>query len=76
MKTNAVTPTNFQSGVKIRAAENKSHKFLYNEVLELTRKQGLPANFRTHEIELPSVTIDIMKMINSLKIKFYSGKKH
>ena len=76
MKVYSVQPSAFGANAKIKAIDNKKHPFLYNEVLKLSRIQGIPVNFRTHEIELPSVDLEIYKKLNELKIRFYSGKKH
>lgn len=70
MKIHSVTPTSFQSGVRIRGAENKAHKYLYNELLGITKEYRVPANFRTQEIELPNVSEAILKKLNELGIKF------
>ena len=79
MKVNSISSTNginFMASIKIKGKENQGHKYLYNEVNQLTKDFCIPANFRTHEIELPSVNVDIMKELNKLKIKFSSGRKH
>ena len=76
MKINNIDSTNFCAKAYIRCAENQKHEYLYNEILNLTNKYKIPANFRTEDIDLPSVSTDILKTLNKLKIKFYSGKKH
>lgn len=76
MKVSYVSSTNFGANIRIKSADNNKHKFLYNEMIDFTRYHGIPANFRTHEIELPSVSVEILQKLNKLKIKFYSGKKH
>ena len=76
MRVNNIEPTNFGAGVRIRGEENKGHKYLYNEINRLTKEFRIPATFRTKEIELPSVTVGVMRRLNDLKIRFYSGKKH
>lgn len=70
MKINSITPTNFRAGVKIIGAENKTHQYLYNEVNKITKDFKIPATFRTHEIELPTVTKAIVAKLNELGIKF------
>jgi hypothetical protein len=70
MRVNSIVPTNFQAGVKIRCVENKEHKYLYNEVNNITREFKIPATFKTHEIELPSVSEKIIAKLNELGIKF------
>ena len=76
MKVNNVSSTNFNAGVKIRGNDNLGHKYLYNEINRLTNEYKIPATFRTEEIELPTVNIDILKRLNSLKIKFLNCEKH
>ena len=72
MKIYSITPTNFQAGVRIFGAENKSHQFLYNEVNNITKEFKIPATFHTNMIELPSISEKIIKKLNELGIKFNS----
>lgn len=76
MKVNNIASTNFGVNVRIKSADNKKHQFLYNEIEQLRKDYRIPVNFKTHEIELPSVSVNILKVLNELKIRFYSGKKH
>ena len=76
MRINNIEPTNFGAKARIRGIDNQKHPFLYNEIIALTKEYKIPATFKTHEIELPSVTNDIFKRLNELKIKFFSDKKH
>ena len=70
MKVNNVSSTNFQAGIKIRGTENKGQKYLYNELLKLTKDYKIPANFHTNEVEFPSVSKSIIAKLNELGIKF------
>ena len=70
MKVNNVTSTNFGAGVRIRCTENKNHQYLYNEINDITKEFKIPATFRTQEIELPSITKDILKKLKDLGINF------
>ena len=70
MKINNIGPTNFGAGVKIYNAENNSCKYLYYEVNKLTSEFKIPANFRTHVIELPSTSAAILAKLRELGIKF------
>lgn len=76
MRINNIEPTNFGAKARIRGIDNQKHPYLYNEIIALTKEYKIPATFKTHEIELPSVSNDVMKKLNELKIKFFSGKKH
>ena len=70
MKVYSIHPTTFKAGIGIKSANNKQHQFLYNEVLKLTRDFKIPANFRSKEIELPSISEKIIEKLNELGIKF------
>ena len=70
MKVNNISSTNFGAGIMIKATENRKCKFLYNHVNDLTNEFHIPANFRTHEIELPSVSKAIILKLKDLGIKF------
>jgi hypothetical protein len=70
MKVHTITSTNFGTGVRIKGADNKSRLYLYNEVNDITKEFKIPATFHTGEIELPSVTKDVIKKLNDLGIKF------
>ena len=70
MKVNNISSTNFRAAVRITSAENKSHQFLYNEINGLTREFKIPASFHTQEIELPSVSKQIIDRLKELGIKF------
>ncbi len=70
MRIDAIRPTNFKGGVNINAAQNKECKYLYNKLLALTNEYKIPANFRTYEVELPTVTKVIIEKLNELGIKF------
>lgn len=70
MKTNRISSTNFQSGIKVNCKDNKNIKYLYNEILGVTREYKIPANFQTPGITLPSVTKDVLKKLRELGIKY------
>ena len=70
MQVNNISSTNFQAGVRIKSIENRHKNFLYNEVNDITKEYKIPANFRTHDIELPSVSKAILAKLNALGIKF------
>ena len=76
MRIEKIQPIGFDGVAKIRGLDNKKHPFLYNEIENLRKEFKFPANFKTQEIELPSVSVDIFRKLNELKIRFYSGKKH
>ena len=73
MRVNNVSSTNFGTGIKINAKENKKCEFLYNHILNLTNEFHIPANFRTKEIELPSVPREVLYRLKKLGI-IYSSK--
>ena len=75
MRIDSISPASFGAAVKIRGAENKGHVYLYNEVNSLMREFRIPAVFKTQEIELPSVSDNIIAKLNKLGIKFISSVK-
>ena len=72
MRINSIQPINFGTKAHIRCIDNKDHPLLYNEIISIVKEFKIPANYRTQEIELPSVSNDIIKKLNELKIKFIS----
>ena len=70
MKINSVSATNFGSGVRILGSENKTHKFLYNEVNNITKEFNVAATFHSDKIELPFVTQQVIKKLKELRINF------
>ena len=72
MKVNCISPTNFGTGVKINSAENKHRQYLYNEIEAIRKEFKIPVSFRTQDIELPSVSKNIINRLKELGIKFNS----
>lgn len=70
MKVNSISSTNFGAGINIKSAENQHRRFLYNDIEAIRKEFKIPANFRTHEVELPSVSKEILKKLKDLEIKF------
>jgi len=70
MKIQSITPTSFNGGLNIMAAENKGNELWSYHVLKIARDFKLPANFHTNNIELPSVSKAIIEKLNELGIKF------
>ena len=57
-------------GITINPSNNTHKKFLYNEVLNFARKEGLGGEFRTEGIKLPSVPEPLLKFFEESKIVF------
>ena len=74
MRVNNIGPTNFGAGVRIIDAENRDCEFLYNKLEDIRVKYKIPANFKTHEVELPSVTRSICASLKKMGIKYCSKK--
>lgn len=74
MRTNTITPITFTGIKAVRifpySKKNINRQFLYNEVLDITRKLKTPANFHTKKIELPSPTQAVIARLNELGISF------
>jgi len=70
MKIYNIEPTNFRAAVNISSIENKGRIYLYNEVNNITKEFKIPATFRTNNIELPSVTDNVINKLKELGIKF------
>ena len=71
MKADRISNINFNSkNIIIKASENKSNPYLYNQVLGITNDLKIPANFRTHEINIPTLAENVQKMLKELKIKY------
>ena len=76
-----ITPiTNYSfTGIKpvrisAKSKTNKSHPFLYNEVLNIVRKEKISAIFHTTKIDLPSPTRKAVKELRAQGIKYYRYK--
>ena len=69
MKINNISSVNF-NGIHINASENKSNKYLYNQIQEITNVYKIPATFKVSSIDLPTITDEIIKKLNELGIKF------
>lgn len=72
MKVNNISSINFGISVNIKSSENQHRKFLYNDLEAIRKEFKIPANFRTHEIELPSISNAVIQRLDELKIKFSS----
>jgi hypothetical protein len=73
MKINAITPvyTDLKSVlIKSKSKENIQRPYLYNEILNITKKFRVPATFHNNKIELPTPTIAVIDKLNELGIKF------
>lgn len=73
MKINAITPvyTDLKSVlIKSKSKENIQRPYLYNEILNITKKFHVPATFHNNKIELPAPTIAVIDKLNELGIKF------
>lgn len=76
MKIPAITPIIY-SGLKsatIYPKENVGRQFIYNEVLDITKKFHVPATFHTKKIELPNPTNAVLAKLKELGI-FYNEVK-
>lgn len=78
MRTNNITPISFSGlkaiKIKPKYKENADRPYLYNEILDLTKKMKVPANFHTNKIEMPSPTQALLTKLKELGI-FYSEVK-
>lgn len=70
MIINKVSPTNFTSGIKVFSKDNSGRQYLYNEALDITREQKLPAVFTNSGIFFSRVTDSLVKKLEELNIKF------
>ena len=70
MIINKVSPTNFTSGIKVFSKDNSGRQYLYNEALDITREQKLPAVFTNSGILFSRVTDSLVKKLEELNIKF------
>ena len=70
MKTVSISPVNFSAKAFILAEANANRKYLYNEVLELSRQEKFPATFTKEGIDLPSVSDKILEILKNSNIIF------
>jgi len=75
MQVNKINQTNFNGKITILDKDNRHKPLLYNELLQISRKNKLPAFFMTHSIEFPNVSNDIIAQIKNLGIKISTPKK-
>lgn len=60
--------------ILIQANENKHRKYLYNECLDLMNKNRFGGEFRNESIKLSGMPINLLKVLEDLKIKFIQVK--
>ena len=73
MRANAITSvyTGWKAArILPKAKKNIERPYLYNEILDITKKFRVPANFQTHKIELPSPTKAVIAKLKELGIKY------
>ena len=73
MSVKAINPiyTGWKTAVILaKTGENVERPYLYNEILDITKKFKVPANFHVDKIELPTPTTDVIAKLNELGIKF------
>ena len=56
--------------VLIPACENTHRRFLYNEVLDLARRERIGGEFKTDSIKLSSMPENLLKELEEKGIKF------
>lgn len=74
MSVDAVAPRIY-SGLKAVRILPKSDKnivrpFIYNEILDITKKLHVPATFHTAQIELPEPTLAVLDRLKELGISY------
>ncbi len=73
MSISAIAPvyTNLKA-VRIlpKSKENIGRQYIYNEVLDITKKLHVPATFHTDKIELPTPTTAVISKLDELGISF------
>lgn len=74
MQVQKVQSPNF-TGIKIIAKQNKDIPFLYNKLLDITRKEKVGGIFATDYVQINSESPKIVDILNSLKIKFKLDSK-
>lgn len=73
MRTNAITPvyTGWKSAnIFAESEKNIKRPYLYNEILDITKKFHVPATFHNNRIELPTPTVAVINKLKELKIQF------
>jgi hypothetical protein len=75
MRIDSITSNTFGAGIFIKSCDNKGRTFLYNEIKDLTNELQIPGNFRTTEIELPSVSDVVLAKLKKLGINFIVPKE-
>ena len=69
MQINKINPTNFRGKVKILAKENTHRKFLYNELMNISKKYELSATFSNDVVEFPNISNNVIAILNRIGIK-------
>ena len=73
MRINAITSaySDFKSvRIMSKSKENIKRPYLYNEILDITRKFKVPATFHNNKIEMPNPTLSVITKLNELGIEF------
>lgn len=73
MRTNAITSvyTGWKSAnIFAKSEKNMTRPYLYNEILDITKKFHVPATFHNDRIEFPTPTVAVINKLKELKIQF------
>jgi len=78
MSVEAIAPRVY-SGLKAvtilpKSKENITRPFIYNEILDITKKLRVPATFHTAKIELPEPTLAVLEKLKELGISYSKVK--
>ncbi len=61
--------------IPAKCAQNKSHQYLYNEVMDIVKKEHIPALFNNEGIKLSNTTKNVIEKLKSLGIKYIKSEQ-
>ena len=70
MRTAPVSNKLYRAQAIIKTKANKNHVYLYNEMSDFITKNKIGAVFKNNEIELPSISLQLLEKLRKLGIKF------
>lgn len=73
MRVNPISRVTF-NGYRIRAEENRHVKFLYNDVRDAIREEGVTTVFTPTEIKFDKITKQLKEKLEKLKVVLKEDK--
>ena len=74
MNVNKINSTTFSGGIKVAAAQNKANRYMYNQVMDIVKRNHVSATISNEGFDFPSVTKKVISDLKELGIAFVQKK--